>query len=181
MTKSGRKGFKTVPISPDDVQSGFCCGVHALDDFFARHALANDKLGLGKTFVLHPERETTGLPAVLGFYTLSMADIEGPRLPAPPGHRLPRYPLPVALLGRLAVARDLRGRGIGGRLLRDALMRVVSVSGSVGCFGVVVDAKDESSEQFYGHYGFVAVGAETWPRRMFLSIYTLKAAASSKR
>ncbi len=180
MTTSGRKGFKTVPISPDDVQSGFCCGVHALDDFFARHAFTNDNVGLGKTFVLHPERETTGLPAVLGFYTLSMAEIEGTRLPTSPLHRLPGYPLPVALLGRLAVARDLRGRGIGGRLLRDALMRVVSVSGSVGCFGVIVDAKDESSEQFYDHYGFVTVGTQTWPRRMFLSINTLKAAVFLK-
>lgn len=86
MTTSGRKGFKTLPISPDDVQSGFCCGVHALDDFFARHAFTNDNVGLGKTFVLHPERETTGLPAVLGFYTLSMAEIEGTRLPSSPGH-----------------------------------------------------------------------------------------------
>jgi len=104
MTTSGRKGFQTVPISPDDVQSGFCCGVHALDDFFARHAFTNDRLGLGKTFVLHAEHQTAGLPAILGFYTLSMADIEATRLPSSPGHRLPGYPLPVALLGRLAVS-----------------------------------------------------------------------------
>jgi hypothetical protein len=69
--------FATRPIFASDPASNFSCGKLPLDEFFQNHALANDRRGIGKTFVLpRPERETEeGLPQVLGYYTLSMADI----------------------------------------------------------------------------------------------------------
>lgn len=62
-------------IGPGDPACGFRCGKHALDDYFARHALPNDQAGIGRAYVLEasPEDTDRGLPAVLGFYTLSMA------------------------------------------------------------------------------------------------------------
>ena len=90
--------------------------------------------------------------------------------------KLPRYPMPVALIGRLAVDRRAQGRRLGEKLLVDALRRVVDASGLLGCIGVVVDAKDESAERFYTNYGFVVVGSQSWPRRMFLPLVAAKAA-----
>jgi hypothetical protein len=84
--------YITEPVASDDSAKGFRCGVQALDDFFAKHALANDRRGLGKTFL----RATSGEPAILGFYTLSMATIEVVDLPDKVKRGLPQYPVPVA-------------------------------------------------------------------------------------
>jgi predicted N-acetyltransferase YhbS len=93
--------------------------------------------------------------------------------------KLPRYPMPVALIGRLAVDERARGRRLGEMLLIDAVRRVVDAAVIVGCIGIIVDAKDEGAEQFYAKYDFVTVHAEEWPRRMFLPMETAKAAFSA--
>jgi hypothetical protein len=95
------------PISATDRAAAFRCGIHALDDYFHRHALANDARGISRCFVLRPGKPE--LPMVAGYYTLSMATVMADAVRhALPG-RLPQYPLPVALIGRLAV--DLQARG----------------------------------------------------------------------
>lgn len=166
------------PVSPDDAGAGFRSGVHPLDDYFARHALPNDRAGVSRCFVLRPE--SGDLPVVCGFYTLSMASVQADAIRAALKGRLPRYPLPVALVGRLAVDERARGRGFGEDLLIDALARVVGAGESVGCVGIIVDAKDEGAERFYGKYDFTTVEAETWPRRMFLPMATARAAAGAR-
>jgi len=90
--------------------------------------------------------------------------------------KLPRYPMPVALIGRLAIDARAQGRRLGETLLLDALRRVVDAAGIVGCTGIIVDAKDDAAEGFYAKYDFVTVSADTWPHRMFLPIATAKAA-----
>lgn len=62
-------------------------------------------------------------------------------------------------------------------LLVDALLRVVRAGESVGCVGIIVDAKDEGAERFYARYDFATVEADAWPRRMFLTMATARAAA----
>lgn len=70
--------------------------------------------------------------------------------------RTPRYPVPVARLGRLAVDRSMHGKGLGAALLRDALLRVARVATTgPGILGVVVDAKNEEARRFYERCGFV--------------------------
>ena len=88
-------------VTADDVVVGFRSGVHPLDDYFARHALPNDRAGVSRCFVLCPE--VAELPIVCGFYTLSMASVRADAIRSTMKARLPRYPLPVALIGRLAV------------------------------------------------------------------------------
>jgi GNAT superfamily N-acetyltransferase len=83
--------------------------------------------------------------------------------------KLPRYPVvPAALLGRLAVARDYQGRGLGSVLLSDALMRAARAE--LGVFALVVDAKDESAQHFYERYGFMLLAGGT--RRLCLPLAT---------
>src|SRR5471030_540768 len=79
---------------------------------------------------------------------LSMSLVEVRSLPRKLRSDVPAHPLPVALVGRLAVDQRAQGRGIGGTLLTDALLRVAEVADQVGCYGVTVDAKDESAMAF---------------------------------
>ena len=90
--------------------------------------------------------------------------------------KIPKYPMPVALIGRLALDERAHGRRLGERLLMDALHRVVDAADLLGCTGIIVDAKDEDAERFYAKYDFTTVAAEVWPRRMFLPIGTARAA-----
>lgn len=157
------------PFALEDAATGFRSGVRALDDFLARHAAVNDALGVCRTYVMPGDD-----PPVLGFYTLSMADVESAEVAPALGARLPRYPMPVALVGRLAVDERARGRRIGEALLVDALRRTLEVSAVVGCVGVIVDAKDGGAAAFYARYGFAALTAGAWPQRMFLPLATIR-------
>jgi GNAT superfamily N-acetyltransferase len=172
--------YATVRIEPNDAKAGFRSGVRQRDDDFARHAVSNDREGIGRAYVLRRgENDERSVPNVLGFYTLSMALLEGTEAAKVLTKKLPRYPMPVALIGRLAVDEAARGQRLGETLLLDALRRVVDAAVIVGCIGVIVDAKDEGAERFYTKYDFVTVHADEWPRRMFLPIGTAKAAFSS--
>jgi hypothetical protein len=137
---------------------GFRPGKHRLDDYFARHAVVNNQTGTGRTYVLRrAEGHDPALLTVLGFLTLSMTVAESQAVAPALGSRLPRYPLPVALIGRLAMGERARKRRLGEKLLIDALSRIVDVAAVIGCIGVIVDAKDAEAEQFYVKYDFAPI------------------------
>lgn len=165
-------------MGPADPRSGFRSGVHPLDDYFRRHALTNDQLDVGRVYVLESSDADldAGLPPVLGFYTLSMASITSQEAATALQKRLPRYPMPVALIGRLAVDERARGQRLGESLLIDALKRVVDAADLVACLGIVVDAKNDNAEHFYKRYDFIVVDETSWPHRMFLPIDVARAA-----
>lgn len=95
---------------------------------------------------------------IAGFYTLAAGGIPLAEMPASLAKRLPRHPpVPVARLGRLAVALAYHGRKLGGALLWDAVER--ASRSEVAVYALVVDAKDEQAENFYRHHGFVAFGS----------------------
>ena len=172
------RSYRTRPIGRDDPTSGFRSGTRSLDDYFQRHAVANDQGDVGRAYVLDASTEdiAAGLPTVLGFYTLSMASITSQNVASVLVKRLPRYPMPVALIGRLAVDERARGRRLGETLLLDALARVVEASRLIACLGVIVDAKDDAASGFYAKYDFVTVDDSAWPRRMFLPMHVARAA-----
>ena len=78
-----------------------------------------------------------------------------PDLPASLARKLPRYPVPVALIGRLAVDSEFQGKGLGAILLADACRKVVQVSAVLAVAGIIVDARDAFAARFYAHFGFV--------------------------
>jgi ribosomal protein S18 acetylase RimI-like enzyme len=80
--------------------------------------------------------------------------------------KLPRYPVPVAVLGRLAVDRTFHGRGLGAILLCDACQKVVQASRVLAVAAIVVDAKDTAAAGLYRHFGFVALPGR--PDRLLL-------------
>lgn len=82
--------YATTPILAEDARSGFASGKHSLDDYFARHAFANDRSGVARAYVLRrSELDSPDLPLVLGFYTLSMASAESSHVAKALEKRLP--------------------------------------------------------------------------------------------
>ena len=167
-------------LRPDDDRSRFRSGDPDLDRFFRAYAGQNQfRHHLGVTFVAVDE------DAVLGFLTVAPGGIEIEDLPASVRKGLPRYPLPVLRLARLAVDSAARGRGLGEQLLRYALGLAVAMADDYGCAGVAVDAKP-GSEAFYSRYGFQPMDlveglSESRPRPvpMFLPTSAIVAAKPS--
>ena len=91
---------------------------------------------------------------VLGYYTLSAAQIDAAELTDTDRKRPPRYPIPCFRMGRLACRADRQGQGLGQVLIGCAVERCLKAREAVASFALVVDAKDGGAKAFYEHYGF---------------------------
>ncbi|MCW5634804.1 MAG: GNAT family N-acetyltransferase [Rubrivivax sp.] len=132
-------------------RQGFTCGVPALDEYLHRYAEQHRRRGLSAVYVLVDSAE----PArVLGYYTLSAAEVDAARLPEAERKRLPRFPVPCFRMGRLAAATAQRGRGLGKLLLGCAVDRCLKAREQVAAYALVVDAKDDAARDFYLYFGF---------------------------
>ncbi|MBD2086889.1 GNAT family N-acetyltransferase [Trichocoleus sp. ST-U3] len=140
------------PLDSSVRKDAFDCGVPKLNDYLKQYAGQNDRKGIAKTFVAILKEDGN---EVVGYYTISMSSITFDSLPEQLRKRLPRYPVPAMLIGQLAVDTSMQGRGLGKRLLMDALSKGVRLADEVGIFAVRVDALDDESKQFYLKYGFV--------------------------
>jgi len=133
--------------------AAFHCGQPPLDEYLRRHASQNVRRNVARVFVATPEDDTRRLA---GFFTLSAGSVNCSDLPEAFARKLPRYPVPVALIGRLAVALGFQGKGLGSILLADACKKVAQASTTLAVAGIVVDAKTESVANFYKHFGFLS-------------------------
>ena len=134
-------------LREDHNTDGFDSGEPTLDIWLARRARANQISGASRTYVVCREQH------VVGYYALASGGID---LDAAPG-RLRRNmpdPLPVVVLGRLAIARSEQGQGLGHALLRDASLRVLQAAERVGVALLVVHALSDRAKQFYIDWGF---------------------------
>ena len=157
--------FRVKPLSNVDDRSQFSSGSEPLDRYFRELASQDIKRRIATCFVAI-DAETN---EVDGFYTLAAATVALVDLAPEIARKLPRYPIvPAALLGRLAVDRSQQGKGLGGVLLGDAVLRTARVD--LGVFALLVEAKDEAAQRFYEHYGFTLLPGGG--RRLCLSIAT---------
>jgi len=150
------------PLGPHHDRSSFSCGEPALDAYLQRQASQDIRRRITKVFVAigaAPER-------IAGYYSLSAAEFNKAELPAAAAKRLPHYPVPAAMLGRLAVDRSHQGRRLGETLLMDAIRRTLRASDAMAVHAIIVDAKNEQAQAFYERYGFRSF--VTTPRRLFL-------------
>jgi len=141
-------------LSRDFARDDFDCGIESLNDFLKRYALQNIKKNISVTMVAASEENRK---KILGYYSVSMAQVDFEDLPADLAKGIPRYPVPAMRIGRLSVDRLAQGAGLGGELLRHALYRALEVSREVGTCIVLVDAIDENAKRFYEKYGFVSL------------------------
>lgn len=134
-------------------RAGFRCGVPALDDYLHIYAAQQNAKGISTVFVLVNDAAPR---KILGFYTLSAAQVEVEQLSEADRKKLPRYPVPCFRMGRLARSVDSRGAGLGELLMGCAVDRCLHARSLVGAYALLVDAKDEKAKAFYEKYGFVA-------------------------
>ena len=139
-------------LRPEDDRTSFHSGDADLDRFFSNFAGQNQfRHHIGVTYVAaSPE-----VPArIHGYATIAAGQIEIEELTPAIRRRLPRYPLPVLRLGRLAIDENARGQGLGKTLLRFVFQLAVRMGVEMGCVGVVVDAKPNAIG-FYEQFGFL--------------------------
>ncbi len=132
--------------------TAFRCGQPPLDEYIRRYASQDVRRNLARVFVATPEDNPRRLA---GFFTLSAGSVSCSDLPEMLAKKLPRYPIPVALVGRLAVDSDFQGKGLGSVLLADACQKVARASATLAVAGIIVDAKDGAAVTFYRHFGFI--------------------------
>ena len=151
------------------VRDAFSCGKPPLDEFILRLVSQYEKRNLGRTYVaVRP-----GEKQVLGYYTLASSAILFQNLPEPSARKLPRHPVPVILLARLAVDQSVQGQGWGEGHLVDALQRTLGLADKLGIHAVEVDAIDHQAKAFYEKYGFAPPLDNEF--HLFLPIATVQA------
>ena len=136
------------PLSAEHDLGAFECGEASLDDWLKRRALANQLSGASRTFVVLDENRF-----VVGYYALAAGAVAREGATGAVRRNMPD-PIPVLVLGRLAVARRAQGRKLGAALLQDAVFRAMSVAENAGVRALLVHALDERAKAFYEHYGF---------------------------
>lgn len=139
---------KPVPITLHHELGDFESGEPSLDEWLKKRALKNQVSGASRCFVLCNEEE------VIGYYGLSTGAINHSSALKAIRRNMPD-PLPVLLLGRLAIDRKHHNLGLGSALLRDAMLRVVNIASEVGIVAMIVHAISEPAKQFYLSRGFV--------------------------
>lgn len=149
------------PLERRHAIASFDSGVPILDDWLKRRALANEASGASRTYVV-PETE-----GVAGYYSLAAAAIALSDASGSLRRNMPD-PIPMVLLGRLAVSRARQNQGLGAALLLDAMQKAGLVSQRIGIRGVMVHALSEPAKAFYARHGFAA--SPKHPMTLVLSI-----------
>lgn len=150
-------------------RSAFDCGEPTLTDYLKRYANQDSKRRIGRVFIA----SLLDLPTqVLGYHTLSAGSLHADELPETHRRRLPKYPTPVAVLGRLAVTSLQQSQGFGSILLADAFQRISQASQVMAVYAVVVDALDKQAALFYYKFGFIPLPSQ--PLKLFLPMETIE-------
>jgi GNAT superfamily N-acetyltransferase len=155
------------PLAEHHQVDQFDCGVDSLNDWLRRRARANQTAGASRTYVVCDGAK------VVAYYALASGSVDGAAATGRFRRNMPQ-PIPVAILGRLAVARAFEGRGLGRALIRDAAERLAVAADVLGIRGLVVHAISNEARAFY-----LAIGLDPSPinpMTLMISLSDLRAA-----
>jgi len=138
-----------VPLTAEHDTSAFVCRHASLNLWLSKRALANAVSGASRTYVVCDAQQH-----VVGYYALAAGSIAAEASPGRLRRNMPD-PLPVVVLGRLAVHSNWSGRGIGGGLLKDAVLRSMQAAELIGVRALLCHAIDEDAKAFYAKHGFI--------------------------
>lgn len=162
------------PLGPHHDGSVFDCGEAWLNAYIRRHAAENQELGYGRTYVA-----TRGdSPLIEGYYTLAMGSVMFQNLPEALARHVPRYPMPVAHLGCLAVDSRLQDHGLGRLLLMDAFRRVITAADVVAARALDVKAISERARRWYLERKFLPFRDD--PTHLYLPMATVRAVVAQQ-
>jgi len=154
------------PLAPYHDLEPFACGVASLDQWLKRRALKNQGAGASRTFVAGQGHR------VLAYYALASSAVTVDMASGRFRRNMPD-PIPVVVLGRLAVDQSLHGQGIGRALVRDACLRIVHAADAIGIRGVLVHALSDEARAFYERIGFERSPLD--PMMLMVTLADLKA------
>lgn len=137
-----------VLLTKDHDRNAFDCGVPALNDYLKKYALQNQTKHAARTYVAARGNR------IVGYYSLAYGSVSLEEAPQNVKSGLPRHPIPVILLARLAVDSTEQGHGLGAALLKDALLRTIQAAEIAGLRAMLVHAKDDAAKSFYEKFGF---------------------------
>lgn len=149
------------PIRSHHLIDAFDCGEEQMNRWLQDSALDADKRNTARTFVLCEGRK------VIAYYALSAGSVISSRLPSEFGD-MPKHPIPVFLLARLAVDVSVQGRGYGRALVKDAVVRSLAANREVAGVALMVETLNEKVKTFYGSLGFLESTLSA--RRMFFQL-----------
>jgi GNAT superfamily N-acetyltransferase len=133
----------------------FDCGYEELNSFIRLYALAGQRANISQTYVAVNGAE------IVGYHTLVVGNVVYEDAPERLAKGIPRYPIPVLLLARLAVDDRWRGKGLGAALVADAIRRTLQVADIAGVRAMLIHAQDDTARAFYIHLGFESFPGET--------------------
>jgi predicted N-acetyltransferase YhbS len=142
-------------LRADHQTDTFDCGTKALNRYLTRFAWQNQRADSSQTYLALIGEQ------VVGYYTLTVGEVRYAVAPERLAKGLPRYPVPVMILARLAVERSFQGQRLGQGLLLDALRRTLQAAEVAGIRAVLVHAKDDSARAFYENFGFEPFPADS--------------------
>jgi GNAT superfamily N-acetyltransferase len=148
MTRSEQPLSAPEKLRADHDLSDFECEEPALDDWLRRRALQNEESGASRTYVVCSGRQ------LVGYYALAVGAVAHLEAPGRVRRNMPD-PVPVVIIGRLAVHKDFQGKKIGPALLRDAVLRTLQAAEIAGVRAILVHAISDRARQFYERWGFI--------------------------
>ncbi len=154
-----------VPLGESHQLDAFRCAEPTLEAWLKHRALKNQTEGASRCFVVC-ERQ-----AVVGYYALAAGAVVHARVPGSMRRNMPE-PIPVIVLGRLAVHTAWAGKGIGAGLLKDAVVRSLRLASEVGIRAMLCHAISEQAKRFYLHHGFVESPVD--PMTLLLNLSKLR-------
>jgi GNAT superfamily N-acetyltransferase len=140
------------PLGAAHRLEGFDCGRPALTDWLLRHARQAQGSGSARTFVVTDGDDER----VAGYFSLTVGQVDCLEAPERIRQGMGRYPVPVVILARLAVAQQDQGRGLGVGLLQDAVRRTLLIAEQAGIRAMLTHPIDEAAQRFYSRFGFIA-------------------------
>lgn len=155
--------FIITPLGKHHDRKSFDCGEPSLNQDLHRYASQDVRRRVNRVFVASPPSKPR---QVIGYYSLCAGSLASNDLPEKSRSRLPKYPVPIVLLGRLAVAKSHQSKGLGSILLTDSLQRVGQASRVMAVYAVVVDALNDRAAEFYQLFGFIPMPSQ--PLKLFL-------------
>jgi GNAT superfamily N-acetyltransferase len=156
-----------VPLAVHHDTASFSCGTGSLDDWLKRRALKNQTQGASRTYVL-----SDGV-RVVAYYALASGAVTVAAATGRLRRNMPD-PIPVVVLGRLAVDSAFHGKGFGRALVRDAGMRVMQSADVIGIRGMMVQALSIEAKAFYENAGFEPSPMD--PMMLMITLADLRAA-----
>lgn len=153
-------------LSAEHDVTDFDCGKPSLNKFLVDYALQNQRMDSATTYVAVLQG------TVIGYYSLTVASVAHTEAPTRIVKGLPKYPIPVALLARLAVVEYRQGKGVGTGLLKDCLKRINEAADIIGIRALLVHAKDDEARKWYEQFDFES--SPTDPLHLYLIVKDIR-------